>query len=390
MHELTCPVSYYIDDDDEDEEICDDGDDGNHSDWEKMPRPPQSFISQQKSAEQTEGASKEVIGAHGKDQSTPTFASTSGRQADKAPQDQVKEMEASTSAYAAEPSLKATQSIPSSSQNVDASGDSAEWSPVEMVANPWSLHIPEDLASASDAAEEQSPQDGHNQPSQQVLPDHSNEGSAAGAEAVLEENPTVFLADGACGAADVGPDQVATSHRQIQQQSVEISTAGSAEPSQPPTAEESSTQEVIVKPSEASTKAPSRPKEMSTPSDSLKEGESPQDHQKMAESGESEQKCKDTHAVTDPQQATNAGTKGTDFKPVNVNDSQEEGAEPASSQGGDSQAQADSAIANDKEIAMRVKGDMVVVGDRDSPSSTESSDTKGEDLLVLSIFLKFA
>ena len=360
-----------------------------------MPRPPQSYVSQQKTEADKEGSTEEPKAAYGEDQNIPMCPSTTDHQAslvscrleDKTQENLTMAVNASISANAAEPNLETTQSTHAYSQNVDASGESTEWSPMEVLANPWSLHIPEDLASASDAVEVEAALERHGQHTHELSNAQNNEGSAAGAEVIPEESSTVFPADGACGAVDVGQDQVAnTQSSQLIGQSAEVSTAGSAESSQPSTILESSTQKPNVEKPEAITpKQPSRPQKLKTT------GELSSDSVKI-ETHEAE-KQKDTCAVSDPQKVANDAAKETDFKPVNekIKTFLGKGEETVSIQATEGETgthSATSKASDEKEIGMRVKGDMVVVGDRDSPSSTESTDTKGKMLSFILFFFK--
>ncbi|RUS69150.1 hypothetical protein EGW08_023089 [Elysia chlorotica] len=362
------------DDDDEDEE-CGDDDDGNHSDWEKMPRPPQSYVSQPKTEAVKQGYTEESTAASNKEGSTPKSTNVTDHQTSTVSSrlsDEAQEnlpTDASVSANAVEPNLKTTQSTSVCSQNVDASGESTEWSPVEALANPWSLHIPEDLASASDAAETEAAEERPSEPTRDLPIAQNNEGSAAGAEVVPQESSSDFPADGACGAVDVAQDQA-------ESQSAEVPTAGSAESIQP--TPESSTQKAR---SEAITpKQPSPPPEPKTTGEASSDTVLEKSEEEKVEMPEVE-KQKDTCSESDPQRVVNDAAKNTDFKPVSEDNkgSLEKGEDTVSTQAAGGEAGAHT----EKEIGMRVKGDMVVVGDRDSPSSTESSDTKdlglGED-----------
>ncbi|GFR93493.1 BSD domain-containing protein 1 [Elysia marginata] len=366
------------DDDDEDEECCENEDDGNHSDWEKMPRPPQSYLSQQKSEGHKEGPTKESIPAGDDNKSAVKSACLPEQQAshesskhsDKAEEKQAIRVDTGVSADAAEPSLKTSVSTTATSQNVDASGESTEWSPVEVLSNPWSLHIPEDLSSASDAVEEKSGEVQH---------DETNEGSAAGGEVIHQAHSTVSPADGACGAADFEPGQSeATQSPRLNIQTEEVSTAGSAEALQLPKIEPS-TQEANADTSEAQVpRQSSRPQKLD-PADELSDNSV----EKSPKDTETESavvvKQEDIRTVSDPQRV--AKDRETDFKPVSKDekDSVVEGKDVTTTQSTESKTDAGAIggqASNEKEIGMRVKGDMVVVGDRDSPSSTESTDTK--------------
>ncbi|GFO37107.1 BSD domain-containing protein 1 [Plakobranchus ocellatus] len=392
------------DDDDEDE------DDGNHSDWEKMPRPPQSYAAQQnlplKDQDSTisQGASlskasesqPEPQATNNKDHSEleSSQPSDQARPVHKK-QAQAVSMETSVTAFAAEPNLETSTTESISSHNVDASGESSGWSAVEVSANPWSLHIPEDLASASDAAEDDARREQVARPSASPCSQSStveavtqrNEGSAAGAEVIPETNlgfaPDAVAAGGA--ASDAGPQQDAVDLGQHPlKQPAEISTAGPAEtgPAERVSAQESSAPpEVNAEASKVQVSKPASQPEESEPAydSSCGSGESEEPSQSNPHKNETAVAEKPIHTVAVPQPAQVGNPKETEFVPLGGADSRREGAEPSHSTAGEDETKAEAAAnkgTDGKEIGMRVKGDMVVIGDRDSPSSTESTDTK--------------
>lgn len=414
--------------------VTDDDDDwsgneeDNHSDWEKLPRPNQSTAA---SPSQKPDKKPENVSVEKSTQKVPSDSHAVPSRADCCELDMNKPtvksvnkqtVESNMSAIAAssaqskdEPTPEST--VPSrlssepvaSQEGQDASTDLLSQD-LQLIpsADLWSLHIPNDIASASQTQQDieigviepVSSLDVYKQAGEsRNASGESNSWAACGDDfsAVTDEKPPVVLADGACGTVDIGedpasPQQASELCSDISAASVEIPAESCLAQAEAVSCHSVSAAKELIDLSETvsevasafSSEAKDQP--ISEPASAnpvaAVSGSAPANPvsavTEVAPTADTISLNKENIAVSPvatvlkelnaSQETSNVSKKETDPSSDNLelSDRKESVLLSDVADGGEV-----------KEIAMRLKGDMIVVGDRDSPLSSESTGTKG-------------
>ncbi|BFZ16757.1 hypothetical protein BsWGS_19796 [Bradybaena similaris] len=399
----------------------------NHSDWEKLPRPTQSTAASplQKPDKKPENVSVEkstqkvasdshAVSSHAdcceSDMNKPTVKSVNKQTVES----NMSAIAASSAQSKDEPTPEST--VPArlfpepvaSQEGQDASTDLLSQDLHLMPsADLWSLHIPNDIASASHTQQDMatgvvepvSSLDVNKQAGESRNTSGESNSWAAGCDdfsAVTDEKPPLVLADGACGIVDIGegptsPQQASGLCSDISAASVEIS----AEP-------------YLAQAEAVSCHSVSAAEELADLSETVSDVASAFSSEAKDQPVPEPVSANPVAAVTGSAPA-NPGSSVTEVAPTadKVSLNKENIAESpvatvlkesnvSQETSDDSKKEIDSSSDNVelsdrkesvllsdaadgeelKEIAMRLKGDMIVVGDRDSPLSSESTGTK--------------